>query len=449
MLDDLEKLFQKELECLREVHHPTIVNVLDSGTYQPSKGELIRQLGVVEQLNFFVMDFVRGSDILAFLQLNNQLSKTQLVSLLRKLCDGLIYLHEVKEYLHTDIRSANVLIREGTTEPVIIDFALYKNFNFKEVDPNEITKLYGDWDLFPKDLPTNHPLKKLKETKGAREELKSLCFPGLDLFQFGKLLQALKEQLTKIFSAEEMNYLGLLERELTSWEKVRGLSAHWLQEQFAKLDPAYSQFMGVEELSPPSSAKQTLQLPSKVITVSPLIDRLSNTHSFRRLRSINQLLFIDILYPGAGYRRNIHCLRAYDYCAELIESLTNSSRFRLLFDPLLARQALVMALLHDINHFPLLHIFQEIRGTYTMDIDLLDLFCDGTATQDSPSIYEILQEIGLSRERFRGLLLLNHYELVEKGYEPGLQIVKSMIDSGADIDKLSYLEYDSLFTGIA
>lgn len=207
--------------------------------------------------------------------------------------------------------------------------------------------------------------------------------------------------------------------------------------------------MGVEELTPPSGAIQTKQLPGGVISVSPMFARLAGTRSFRRLRSINQLLFLDVLYPGSGYRRELHSYRAYTYCVDLLGRLTRVPRFRFLFDHRLARQALALALLHDINHFPLLHVFQEVDPDYLTQLDLLDLFCDGEATQDSPSIYEILSDIGLSREQFRDVLLLKHADLVNNDYAPGLQIAKSLIDSGADIDKLAYLTDDSLHTGVA
>ena len=85
--------------------------------------------------------------------------------------------------------------------------------------------------------------------------------------------------------------------------------------------------------------------------------------------------------------------------------------------------------MHDINHFPFLHVFQEARGEYLRDIDLLDLFCNGKATQDAPSLYELLERIGLSRQSFRDILLLEHDKLAEQGYQPGLQIAKSMIDA--------------------
>jgi HD superfamily phosphohydrolase/serine/threonine protein kinase len=443
-----EDFHRRELECLRQVNHPYIVRVLDHGSYSPLKSELVKQLHSLSEIKFFVMEFVDGDNLKVALQ-SEGIGQSDVVSILLKACEALMYLHEQKEYLHTDIRYSNILVRKGTADPVIIDFALYKNLCFDEVDAGEITKLLGDWDLIPKDIRTDHPLKQFKETSGSRQELKKICFPGLDLFQFGKLLKALEPEVRARLSKEDADYLDILVASLLDWQSVTTLSARTVRDQISKLQPTYAQFMGVEELVPASSATKTYQLPGRQIATSPLIDKIVNTRSFRRLRSINQLALVDVLYPAAGYKRHVHCLRAYAYCADLLESLTHTAQFRAFFNPRLARQTLVVALLHDINHFPFLHTFQEVRGEYVSGIDLIDLFCDGKATQDAPGIYDIVGETGLTSEQFKDLLMLDHSKFVEKGYEPGLQIARSIVDSGADIDKLAYLEDDSRFTGVA
>ena len=88
------------------------------------------------------------------------------------------------------------------------------------------------------------------------------------------------------------------------------------------------------------------------------------------------------------------------------------------FNPLLARQTLAVSLLHDINHFPLLHTFQEIREEYIQAVDLMDLFCDGKATQDNPSIYDLLGEVSLSREQFKDILFLNIHNSSKRAMSP-------------------------------
>jgi HD superfamily phosphohydrolase len=449
-MEDSINFQRKELQCLEHVHHTNIVRILDNGIYKVGQGELINKLSFFKEVNFIVTDFVPGSNIKKYLE-SNKLSASQIASMLMKISDALYHLHNIKKYMHADIKAENIIIRNDTNEPVIIDFSLYKNFNFNEVENNNITNFTVDWDLFPtKFLQDGDNLLEIrKQEKGYRNEIKLLSFPGLDLYQFGLLLQNIHEYLSELLPEEEMRFINLLIDELTSWQRVIKLDTSWLKEQISKLDPAYSQFMGVEELTPASSAKKTIQLPGRVITLSPLIDNLLNTRSLQRLRAIKQLGFLELLYPAAGYPRYVHCMRAYGFCVDCIESLTHNPQFRLLFSGKLAKQALAISLLHDINHFPFLHIFQEIRDEYKMNIDILDFFCKGESTKDSPSIYEILNGIGLSREQFRDIFLLKHERLIDAGYEPGLQIVKSLIDSGADIDKLAYLSDDSFFTGVA
>src|SRR5258707_4824439 len=101
------------------------------------------------------------------------------------------------------------------------------------------------------------------------------------------------------------------------------------------------------------------------------------------------------------------------------------------FSPRLARQTLAVSLLHDINHFPFLHTFQEMQDQYITDFDPLDFFFDGKATQESPSIYDLLSELGLPRDQFKHLLILDHQKFVVQGYEAGLQFTKSIMDNAA------------------
>ena len=447
-LRELEKLHSKEVECLKELSHPNIVRVIDNGLYEPKKGDLVTQLRALDHISFFVAEYVPGTNLEKSIQ-DKPRPKAAIVAILLKICEALAYLHNDRQYMHSDIRPENILVHDQSDEPILIDFALYKNLNFNEVSGQEITKLMGDWDLFPKNLPTNDPLKKIKETSATRQDLKKQCFPGLDLFQFGKLLARLQPILHPMFSDEENDYFNLLIHKL-SWPSANSLTAHWLWEQLTKMHPTYFQYMGVEELAPPSSAKDTVQLPGKVVAMSPLMNQLVCTGSFQRLRSINQLAFVSLLYPGATHRRYLHSIRTYSCCADLLESLAHSPVFRLLFSPSLARQALAVSLLHDINHFPLLHVFQELRDIDALhSLDILDLFCDGRATHDRPSIYDILQDIGIDKGTFKDLLFSSHRFLVSNGYDPGLQVVKSLVDSGADVDKLAYLEEDSAFTGVA
>src|SRR5262249_51643444 len=139
--------------------------------------------------------------------------------------------------MHTDLKSSNVLVRRRDHEPVLIDFALCKNLNFQEVSPDDVTRLLGDWDLFPKDLPTDHRLKVIKEAQGLRQELFTLSFPFLDLFQFGKLLKALHGQYSRLMDSREVEYLNMLADDLTDWHVVSKWGTTDLAPRLARLGP--------------------------------------------------------------------------------------------------------------------------------------------------------------------------------------------------------------------
>ena len=82
------------------------------------------------------------------------------------------------------------------------------------------------------------------------------------------------------------------------------------------------------------------------------------------------------------------------------------------------------------------------------DIDLIGLFCDGRLTRETqnkePSIFELAQRLEISSARLRRLLLGKFHEQqsdVDK-------LIKSIIESGVDVDKLSYLRLDAHFCGV-
>jgi HD superfamily phosphohydrolase len=444
-LERLKRWHEQELKCLRKLDHPGIVTVLDDGEFTP----LATQLGVdfegQKSIKFLVTKFIAGKEF-GDLLTKSQLTAGQIARLLGGICDVLIYLHEEREYLHGDIRPENIIVEKRTGRPVIIDFALFKNFNFTEVQGRERSRITAD----PSILPNSVPISDEAKSNGTRSSLKKYWFPRLDLAEFGILLDTVYNKQFRSLTGEEAAYIKIVAEQLRKWDTLEARNARWLKDQIAKLDPSYSSYMGVEELRPPSSTVKYLQIPNRQVIISDLVERITNTHSFRRLKSINQLALVELIYPGAGYRRLQHCLRSYGYCADFLVSLNNTPEFRLLFTPNVARQALVLALLHDINHFPFLHTFQELNSPSFKALDLLDLFCNGEATNDDPSIYSLVEDgTGLSAEIFKSILMENHHTLSAKGLDPSLQITKSLIDSGADVDKLAYLEDDSASTGVA
>src|SRR5581483_10031290 len=141
----------------------------------------------------------------------------------------------------------------------------------------------------------------------------------------------------------------------------------------------------------------------------------------------------------------------YDLTRQLVTDLYTSPLFRVLFDRESARQLLVTVLLHDINHFPFLHIFQESAIPGIDRLQVVDLFCSGDATGEraakAPSIYDLLGDLGIEADRFKRLVFSKHHEQTGRKVEVD-QTINSVVSSGVDVDKLSYLFLDGYFTGV-
>ena len=446
-------LQQREYQFMSTVSHPNVVRALDSGELDLHKNEQAaarKDLGVLDGLEsvpLLVSEYVEGIPLVRAIE-EYELSPTELAYALARIADALDYLHEHHNYMHTDIRSENILIREDIREPILIDFALCKNFNFDEVEAGQRTRLMGDWDLFPT-LPEGHALRVAKEKGASREELRELAFPALDLFQFGSMLSQVHEAASDVFESRELRYLRVLEYELTQWAEVGSWKPGRLGALVSRLSPSESSPFGVPELAAPGVPERTLVIPGEVaVPLTRATEPILATRSFRRLASVNQLSLLDIVYPGADYKRQVHVLYAYELARQFVAHLYSSPRFRYFFDEQAVQQLLLVVLLHDINHFPFLHTFQESGVEHLDKLELFDLLCSGDLTGEKaanePSIYDLLAEQGLEPQRFKRIV----YSPLGEQSNHTDQIISSLVNSGVDVDKLSYLRLDAYFTGV-
>ncbi|WP_445149473.1 protein kinase domain-containing protein [Baekduia sp. Peel2402] len=443
---------RREYEFLARISHPNIVRVHDAGSLNLSAAEkkgISKELLLdgIDAVPLLITEFVDGLPLDEAIT-EFGLTSAEIAYALARVAEALDHLHGRHEYLHTDVKPANVLVRADIREPVLIDFALSKNLNFQQVDAEQGTKLLGDWDLFP-ELPDAHPLKQARKAGASREELRSLAYPGLDLYQFGVMLDELGPLLETVFEDRERRYLKVLHYELTRWDRVRLWSPGELAERVHRLSPIESTPFGVPELAAPGIPERTLVIPGDIaVPLTRKVEPVVRAASFRRLAMVNQLSLLDIVYPGATYKRQVHVLYTYELTRQLVAHLYASPRFRYFFDEASVQQLLVVALLHDINHFPFLHTFQESKIPELRDLELFDLLCDGRLTGEAkagePSLYDLLADQGIEPARFKRLV----YGRFEDQPDPVDQIISSILNSGVDVDKLSYLRLDAFFTGV-
>ncbi len=92
--------------------------------------------------------------------------------------------------------------------------------------------------------------------------------------------------------------------------------------------------------------------------VDQLAWRLLDAPEMQRLRSIKQLGFLHLVFPGATHTRFGHSVGVYHVARQLLgvirRELGPGS-----FDEPRARVSALAALLHDIGHGPLSHVFEK------------------------------------------------------------------------------------------
>ena len=100
--------FQRELEVIQTLHHPTIQRGLGSGVF--------------ERIPYLVAEYVEGRSLREIIDSEAPLPPDRATELIRKISDGIAYCHE-NDVVHRDLKPENILIT-AAGQPVILDFGL-------------------------------------------------------------------------------------------------------------------------------------------------------------------------------------------------------------------------------------------------------------------------------------------------------------------------------------
>ena len=201
----------------------------------------------------------------------------------------------------------------------------------------------------------------------------------------------------------------------------------------------------------------------KYITFSACEKSLIDSVIFQRLRYIRQLGFAEFAFPGAVHSRFLHSVgvcylasRAFDSFLLMDQFLTPQKRkdFRQLIR--------LAALLHDIGHGPLSHI-SEAAMPFLSELSLPDFLKKENekekATHEHYTIKwildsdlkDIISAAGIDPQHVAHLIdnrvkLSDSDFFISKGvdFKP---LLKQIISSDLDVDRMDYLQRDSFFCG--
>ncbi len=457
-VEDLEKRYKNELDRLRYLSHPNLQRYYSCGTFSYSRGYFADFNDKIEQnseIGFIASRYVTGKRLDEIINSEREESN-RIVSYLADIADAMLYLHK-NRMMHGDIQLPNIIISKENDSPVLIDFGLSKGFTKND---DELTQLFLNSQPIPTTIQRG--LEEIENQHGKevpRAKIEKLLFPYLDLYRFGSLIdEIIKSPCAKKMKNVEVEYLRLISDELKKWrtDKFNSRST----EMYGKIKTTFDltnflsrllngrDFYLKEFNKTENTNHKTIVRMTGKVSVRNSLDKILSHPTVGRLHNLHQLSLLYYIYPSAGQSRLDHSLAALGRAQELWAALSNNPTFLFHMDTNAIKRLELAALLHDINHFPFLHYFQEAGVSQVVNAEILDTFLnkkhDQKGKKAPKALSEEIEKLGINTKYLRDIIIKE--TPIDLNIQD--QIIHSIINSGIDIDKLAYLPDDSIYTGV-
>lgn len=195
----------------------------------------------------------------------------------------------------------------------------------------------------------------------------------------------------------------------------------------------------IPELADLESGRNLIRIPEEQnVPFTPRVRALVDTAEFQRLREISQLGLVSLVYPGARHSRFEHALGVYHNALRYLQQLRKDPRFPGMVDRPEAELLIVAALLHDLGHWPFCHPIEDLAlegmpphevnaGRFLLEDTELAAVLRRDWNVDPASVLDVL---------------------TARTDTPPMRLLQSILSGPIDIDKLDYLERDSLHCGV-
>lgn len=206
--------------------------------------------------------------------------------------------------------------------------------------------------------------------------------------------------------------------------------------------------LDLDELKSSRRATQLVRIPPEMdVPVTRRVLRVVDTPAFQRLNEISQLGLVARVYPGARHTRFEHSLGVYRLALAALEHLAGDSQFSDCVSEADAKLLVLAALLHDVGHWPYCHPIEDMRLPFLQrhENHARHLICSSELAEVIRRDWEVEPEAVADL-----IAPVSDWRRQDShaAMNQGRALVRGLLSGPIDIDKLDYLQRDSLHAGV-
>lgn len=199
-----------------------------------------------------------------------------------------------------------------------------------------------------------------------------------------------------------------------------------------------SSIRDIPEVAALRSSRHLVRIPPEIdVPLTPRVRRLIDAPEFRRLAHISQLGLVSLVYPAANHTRHEHSLGVYRTALLYLDRLADDERFAAAAAPEAAERFLAAALLHDLGHWPFCHPIEDMQLRH---VPRHELFANSFLLEGEIADH-LRDDWGIEPRDIVDLLS-------GKPLDRTARLFRSMLSGPIDVDKMDYLQRDSLHAGV-
>ncbi len=492
-LENAIPLVMQEYENLKDLNHHNLVKIIWAKVYELHE----TSIKVPVSLEEFVEGKTLGDTIRDGLNRQSSLyGVIQIIDVFVDYCSqlmaGLMYLHEHRVY-HFDIKPENILLSNDTVK--IVDFGYSRKITHEGTSATGKPLGYSYDFASPLLKQAIVRMESRNATFSVNESLVSDTeFIRIDRYALGRTIDfcidLIKEKIREFNSKDndsnsewlkvanyKLGYLQLIGGRLKGIaikeesEEKRGIMQNYdmgvienieygwmakdLEDAIADLEKLKKDSLSAIAPEFDLSLDSTIRMGWIDVPFTPRIRRLYNHPALSRLSRVTQLGLVSFVYPSARHSRLEHSLGTYYYGLKYLESLWTQKDdpfFKCIVFPDEIIAASLGALLHDIGQYPHAHDIEDSLPNIIKH-EKFSLEVYNKKFTFNGELYPSIKEIVTEEWNDKVANLVEEYlgKFKEHGEHtnlPARGILRGIISSSIDTDKLDYLQRDSLNLGL-